>query len=127
MRNQLLPLAFLFLLSFITSCTNNSKNSVVGKWRPIEVDRKFMVSYGISNEDLKNMLEKESIEFTKDGKFISYSPHDSSRGIYNYDEKEKSLITAVEDGRTVNYSIELLQKNKMVLSSEFGKMTLKRN
>lgn len=106
MRNQFLPLAFLSLFSFIVSCTNN-KPSVAGKWKPVEVDAKYIESYHMSNEDIKDIIEKESIEFTKDGKFISDSPRDTTHGIYNYNEKEKRLITAVPDGKTITFSIEL--------------------
>ena len=124
MRNQSLLLFLVFTL-FVNSCTNNEKAYIVGKWIPVEVDQKYILSYHLSVGEIKNISKNETIEFSKDGKFNSYSPHDPAHGIYNYDEKEKRLVTAIDGGKTVNFSVDLPEKDKMVLSNEFGKVTLR--
>ena len=127
MRNNFLPLVFLFLFSFIASCTNNSKVSLVGKWKPVQVDSKFISSYHMSDEDIKKLPESQSIEFTKDQKFISNLPHDTSYGTYDYDEKAKRLITMMNDGKNIIFFIRFLGKDKMAMSNQNGKMTFARN
>src|ERR1700674_4529458 len=104
MRRQTLPLVFLFLFSFIISCTNK-KVSIVGKWRAVEMDIKDPEYNKMSEADKKKELENMSVEFTGDGKFIPTSRHDTAQGTYTYDEKTKSLITVTEE-KTENISVE---------------------
>ena len=124
MKIKLFSLAFLFMLSFISSCNYSSKGSVKGKWSPVEVDEKYILSYRMSIDDLNNMIEKTTIEFKGDSKFISILPNYTLRGTYTYDENQKHLTTIPENGKAVTFTVELLQPNKMALSNEFGKMTL---
>lgn len=126
MSNQLSLLFFASILFVNSSCTDNKKAYVVGKWIPVEVDKKYILSYQLSVDDLKNLSKNATIEFTKDGKFDSYSPHDTAHGIYNYDEKGKRLITATDGGKTEYFSVDLLEKNKMVVGNEFGRVTFQR-
>jgi hypothetical protein len=125
MKNKLLFPAFLFLFSSIISCTNK-KVSIVGKWKPVEMDVRDSEFNKKSEADKKQELASESIEFTADGKFIALSSHDPVQGTYAYDEKTKSLVTVVE-GKTESLTIESLEKNKMVLIDKEGKITLKRD
>src|ERR1700730_6150622 len=113
MRNKSLLLFLLLLFFACYSCAD--KISIIGKWKPVEVDNKYISSYHLSNDDIKNMLKENSLEFKQDGKLISIARQDTGSAIYNYDEKEKTLTMAQEGEKTVKFSIDL-QKNTMVLN-----------
>ena len=71
-----------------------------GKWSPVEVEKKYILSYGMSIDDLNNMIEKTTIEFKGDGKFISILPNYTLKGTYIYDERKKSYLPFLMKGKT---------------------------
>ena len=74
----------------------------------------------MSLDDLNNMIAKTTIEFKGNGKFVSILPNI----VGHYDENQKHLTTIPEKGKTVTFTVELLQPDKIALSNGFGKMIL---
>lgn len=117
-----LPFMLLTLLFLISSCNNNSKVSLVGKWRPVELNIK-----GMSDDEKKDILATATIEFTRDGKMITTSSKKTDQGTYTYDEKNKLLFTHPLEGREEKQEVRWLEKNRIALSNQDDTITLKRD
>lgn len=92
MKKILLPVLALLLFA----CNNNKKSGkemLIGTWRPVELSGMDM-----DEEEKKNILEKASIEFTKEGKYFSRFDGEDQDGTWTYDEKIKKLSTDPANG-----------------------------
>ena len=125
MKNQLTLLLLTLIGICLFSCAEQ-KPSPLGKWFPVAVDSEYISSYQLSKADLESMMKNNSIELTPEGKFIAISPHDTARGTYSYDEKGKHLTTAVGASEPIQFTIEFPERNKMILGTSSGKITLAR-
>jgi hypothetical protein len=121
---QIASFVVIFSLSLF-SC-GRSIPMPIGKWKAIAADPKFINSYHISNADLVAIIESSSLEFGKDGEFRFLLPNDTTKGNYTYFEKEKHIITESDDGRSLDYTIESMERSSMIIESQFGKLNLKR-
>jgi hypothetical protein len=113
------------MILFAASCKKKTF-SVQGRWRPIAVDGAYVKSFGLKDEEVKELLAKSMIGFQSGGLFFSFQAKDTVRGIYTYDESNKRLSTIPEGTSSQTFSVEFLQSDEMTLTNSFGKMTLKR-
>jgi hypothetical protein len=119
------PAFFLLLFSFVVSCNGNVKPSLIGKWKVTGVDKAFIQNQALSADEVKNVIEKATVEFTKDGKVISMQPPDIKLNTYTYDEAQNRLTMVIVDKEAMTFSIKL-EKDKLEMSNDNGTMTLKR-
>ena len=119
----------LVALFSLVSCKNKTgNNSVVGKWKPTEVNIK-----DINDEEKKNIIENTTIELTHNGKFIKVIKNDkmtmpyNETGTYTYNEKEHTITVTNSDSpdKSEKYTIKW-EDSKMVITGEEGTMKLKR-
>jgi hypothetical protein len=76
-----------------TDSTGNKKTgdagaeaSLVGKWKPVEMNLK-----GMSEEEKKSMVENIRLEFTASGQYFGINRENKQEGTYTYDPKTKTL------------------------------------
>jgi hypothetical protein len=113
------------LLFFVTSCKKRSF-TVQGRWRPVAVDTNYVKSFGLNDQQVKDMLDHTLIGFQKGGTFFSFETKDTVRGLYTYDEPNQQLSTIPGGLASQTFKVDFLQQNEMTLTNAFGKMTLKR-
>jgi hypothetical protein len=97
--------------------------SVVGKWKPVEVDIKEM------SEDEKNMMkENVTLEFNKDGTYTFRNKERKQEGNYTFDQatkKLKAVPTAPDSERTEEFTINW-EGDLMLMVNEEGTVKLKK-
>jgi hypothetical protein len=104
---------------FFVACKNReSKKSIVGKWRPVEISLHQL------DEDEKNLLLHSIMEFTKDGKYSLSSSLGTNFGTYTYNEKEDSLIIDEFDSPPEKFAV-ILKEEKLTITSDEGTVKLK--
>lgn len=75
---------------------------LIGTWRPVELSASDM-----EEDEKKKIIEKASIEFTKDEKYNSRFDGDDQTGTWTYDEKTKKLSTDPSEGdNNENFMVE---------------------
>jgi hypothetical protein len=119
------PAFFLLLFSFVVSCNGNVKPSLIGKWKVTAVDKKFIEYTAMNDSEVSKMIEKATVEFTKDGKVISILPPDIKLNTYTYDEQQNKLTMTVADKDARIFSIKL-EKDKLEMNDGNGTVSLKR-
>ena len=86
----------LFILSVclitVTACNKATKHSVVGKWKPVEMNLPEM-----SDETKKEMLQSTVIEFTSDGKYSHAMKGYKDEGTYIYNATDSTLVATSKD------------------------------
>jgi YD repeat-containing protein len=95
-------------------------SSIVGKWKPIEI---FMED--LEEKEKKVILDKATVEFTRDGKYLSKSEEDHETGTYSYDEKTKMVTTIAPDGQIEKIKVEI-SNDKLKVTTKEGTMHFKR-
>lgn len=106
-----------------------SKSSVVGKWRIVDFESPD--SEEMSEEERAQMTSS-TVEFTRDGNFISSTKEDDGStkkeyGTYEYDDKTKKLITVEEDGKREELEVRFSGRGRMTLTFDEGKVTLEKD
>lgn len=109
---------------------NDGRFSITGKWHIEDI----VSSKGErpTEEEMKEM-RSSTIEFTGSGTYIATSKDgsgedDKEYGTYTFDEKNKKLETVEDDGgKRENFTFEFSGKNKIILTSEEGIVTLERD
>lgn len=96
-------------------------NSIVGIWGPSELNMK----QEMSEEEVKNILQNATIEFTASGNYISQFNDDRETGTYKYNEVEKTLVTKKDSGNEERFSVAW-DNGLLRLTMEDGTMVLKR-
>jgi hypothetical protein len=116
----ILPVMFLFL----AACKNkDSKKSVAGKWKPVEIN-----IAGMSDEEKKTLIDSTIIEFSNDGKFTNNSKSQKLTGTYIYNEKDSTLTatnSSGEGGKAQKFTIGW-EADKMLMTNEEGTVKLKK-
>ena len=107
-------------LFFLASCKNKDDKSIVGKWKPVEMNMKNM-----NENEKKEFLEHAVIEFTSDNKFIATRSDIKSNGTFILNEKTSQLTTRNPEGDTQTYTLGW-EDDKMLLANEDGTVKLKR-
>ncbi len=93
-------------------------HSVVGKWEIIKADMKDG-----SNEEER--MRNATVEFTRDGDFISKMDGETDNGTYTVDEDAGKLTTRQSGGKTEKFTIEW-DKSLLIISNAEGTVTLNR-
>lgn len=114
-------IAFLAILFF--ACGNKQaaqQDSVTGTWKP------YTLSLGkMSEEEKKELIERATIEFTADGKYISLFKGEPENGTYTYNVKELQLVTVSPNGAEEKFSVEW-KDGRLGLSNADGSLVLER-
>jgi hypothetical protein len=141
MKRLILPLA----LALIISCNNKKKSdaekqttstttpeketttvssendgSIIGKWTPVEIDIANM-----EESEKEKVLNKATIEFTEDSKYISISENNNETGTYDYNIDAKNLRTFSPNGDTERLSVTW-EKDLLKMTNKEGVVTFKR-
>ncbi len=95
-------------------------NSIVGVWRPSEMNIGEM-----TEKERKEIMEKATIEFTAGGSYISHFDAEGETGSYTYNDKEKTLITRSPDNNEDKFTVKW-EDGLLRLTNEEGVMVLKR-
>lgn len=108
-----------FLLSFfLLSCKPHPSELLVKKWKPVEAE-------GVNAEAKKNLLgEGNSMEFFKDGKFITFSPVSKDTGSYTLSEDGKSLHLYTFGNMETIFTVGELNADRLVLQHNGVMMVL---
>jgi hypothetical protein len=98
----------------------DEENSIVGVWKPYEMNIGEMTA-----EERKDLLEKATIEFTSGGSYISHFDEDGETGTYTYNVKEKTLVTRSPENKEEHFTVKW-EDGRLRLTNEEGEMVLKR-
>ena len=107
------------------SCKGKPKDMIVNKWKMTDMTGGVVASMPDSAK--KSLLAKMSIEFTKDGKYMTAGDGPIDNGTYTVAEDGKSVtITSEKSGKPESNDIEEISKSKLVLldKSSGTKVTL---
>lgn len=132
----LIPILFIVLLA----CNNKAENktetkdttasqaevrepvynrSLLGKWRPVEVDMP-----GMADTRKQELIDSAHYEFTSAGQVIITMKDDRRTGTYMYSEQDSKLISQIgnkEEKFSISWDKELLK-----MTDENGTVVLKR-
>ena len=115
----------LLALTTIGSCKNsNNKHSVVGKWKPTEVNLKEM-----KDDEKQKLKENLTLEFREGGKFTLTNKDQKVEGTYTIDEKN-SKIVLTNDSASSDRNQEFTlgwEDRKMLLTNEEGTVKMVRH
>ncbi len=119
MKKVLISLVVMLLFA----CGNKQaaqQDSVTGIWKP------YTLNLGEMNEDeKKELIERATIEFTADGKYISLFKGEPENGTYTYNEKDLQLVTVPADGKEEKFKVEW-KEGRLGLSNTEGSLVLER-
>ena len=118
MRKYLLPL---FLTLLLACSQKKTEKSLVGKWKPIELNMP-----SASEEQKKDLLEKATLEFTKDGKFISRMADQQQTGTFTYNEKTGELNTSSGTNQFEKFKVEWKDNGVLFTNEEEETLLLKK-
>jgi hypothetical protein len=107
----------------LTACIH--KTTIIGKWIPVSVDSAYIASFHLQDSDMRNMRRDNSLQLLEGGKMISIAPHDTLRGVYTFNEKDKTLAIGANGGKAIKFFVEL-KPDELIISNESGKMRLQR-
>ena len=89
----------LIVWAFAACKSNKGTDSITGVWTPVEIGMQM------TEADKKLLMEKASIEFTNDGKYISYFREEKEKGTYTYDPAAKTLTTNGPESGEDNFTV----------------------
>jgi hypothetical protein len=109
------PGSLLVLFLLLLSCKPNPVEKLSGKWKPVEV-----TGEGLSPEAKAVYLQDGNMmEFTKDGKFITFSNgSDSDTGSYILSEDGKTLKVRTATGHQTQFNINELKTNRTIIEKD---------
>lgn len=104
----------LIVFLFLVSCKPNPVEKLSKKWKPVDVSGE-----GISPEIKKDYLkEGNMMEFTKDGKFISFSAGmNNDTGSYILSDDGKAITVNTGSGRQTQFNINELKNNRTIIEN----------
>ena len=114
-------IAFVAMLFF--ACGNKQaakQDTVIGLWKP------YTLNLGTMEEnEKKELIERATIEFTADGKYISLFKGDPEKGTYTYNEKDLQLVSVSPNGEEEKFKVEW-KEGRLGLSNENGSLVLEK-
>ena len=107
-------------LVIITACAKKT-HSVVGKWKPVEMNIEDM-----SEDEKQEVIKTSVLEFRSDGNFLNSSRGYKMEGRYVYNVKDSTLkATSKEDSKVQEFKITW-DDDKMVMTNKEGAVKLKK-
>lgn len=105
----------LLVVLFLLSCRPNPTEKLSRIWKPVEV-----TGEGINDDNKKDFLkEGNRMEFTKDGKFISFSAGlANDTGSYILSQDGRTLRVTTSKGKQTEFSINELKRNRAILENK---------
>jgi hypothetical protein len=105
------PLVF-FLFIMLAGCSESP--TIVGKWKPVEMEMP-----GVPEQTKKEMLSKSALEFRNDSQYVSIGPDGKQKqGTYAFDEKNQTVIMNAGMNPGDSLQVALLGDNKMTLVAQ---------
>ena len=107
----------------------DSRTSLLGKWRIIDFE-------GLEGEEMseeeKERMRSSTIEFKRDGSYTATTRDGDGEpkkeyGTYEYDAKEKKLVTVEEDGKREKLEVRFSGRSRMTLTFDEGKVTMEKD
>jgi len=113
----------LFIISAFTIVSCKSKgdtkaNTIVGKWKPVEMNISSM-----KEEEKKEAMESTALEFTSDNKFFVYHNKDKREGTYKLEGKD---LTTTTMGDNEKFTVDF-DGGKLVMTNKEGVVKLKKD
>jgi len=117
-------LLFLMVIAAFSYVSCKSKeaakeNSIVGKWKPVEMNISSM-----NEDEKKEMMGSTILEFTNDNKFLVHRNDSKRDGTYKLEGKK--LSTTIENGKTEEFNIDW-DAGKLVMTNKEGVVKLKKD
>ena len=110
----------LALVAMVSCKSKSAKELIVNKWKVTNIDG----APADMTDSMKNVVyASATMEFTKDGKFISSGMGPSKSGTYSLSDDGKTLSTT-DEGSTIAdvLTVEEISDNKMVVNVTKEKM-----
>ena len=109
----------LTVVLFFTACKSNSpREAIINKWKVVNVG-------GDTPESKKReILNKTTIEFTKEGTYILSGTDHDQVGTYRFSDDNRWLVFKTNDNYSDSSLIELLTKTKLQLVNQDVVMTM---
>ena len=122
MKNLNFLLLIIATYAFISSCSSDPSEMIVGKWKIADIKTSTEISedqMDAYNEQIEEMKNSSKITFKADGSFEQTILEETSTGNWKISEDGKTLTKKNEDGSSENLKIEKLTNDEMVIVSEF--------
>ncbi|MBC8053710.1 MAG: lipocalin family protein [Sphingobacteriaceae bacterium] len=117
---KLLSLALISVAAI--SCSRDKKEELAKTWQVSDIETETELVDSIKNA----MLLSSTMQFTEDGHYTTSGGIGADQGTYTLDEEGKTLSTISLAGRNSDvYTIEELDKEKLVLSRKGSTITCK--
>lgn len=121
---------FIFLLSFLllfTACKESGKPgssspSIVGKWKPVEMEVPNM-----SQDEIQNVMDNFLMEFTADGKYRGEIHTEKQAGTYTFESNTGKLTIVNNNGTDHKEEVFTVkwEKDLLLLVNKEGTVKLK--
>lgn len=112
------------IIDEVTYHLSNDRVSIVGKWEWVNAEYTYYYKDGTVTSEQETYAELLYLTLNEDGSYTNSDGNESSSGVYSFSNDQ---LTFTSNGRSLDYSVIKLEKNKMILSSSavFTDYTLK--